>query len=449
MPFIPNTDQNRAEMLKSIGVSDFEELLSDIPEAIRFKGEYNLPKPMSEYEVSKHLSDLASRNAHAGSHVCFLGGGAYDHFIPSAVNHILSRSEFYTAYTPYQPEVAQGNLQAIYEYQTMICELTGMDVSNASMYDGASALAEAALLMNGQTRKSRILISQSVHPFTRQVVATYCHRSGIELVPVDIKDGVTDSEHLQSQIDGNTAGLLVQHPNFFGCLEPVDDMVRMIHEAGGLFAVSVDPISLGILKPPGEYGADIATGEGQGLGNALNFGGPYVGIFAVKQPLVRRLPGRLVGMTKDLKGRRGFVLTLQTREQHIRREKATSSICTNEQLCALASAVYMSLMGKQGLPRVAELCIQNAHYLAEQLTSISGVELLYNQPFFKEFALRLPGPAESLITFLLEHKMLAGIDLSRFDYALDNAILIAVTEKRLKDEMDGYVRLVKSWISSL
>ena len=226
-------------------------------------------------------------------------------------------------------------------------------------------------------------------------------------------------------------------------------MAKAIHEAGGLFAVSVDPISLGILKPPGEYGADIATGEGQGLGNALNFGGPYVGIFAVKQPLVRRLPGRLVGMTKDLQGRRGFVLTLQTREQHIRREKATSSICTNEQLCALASAVYMSLMGKQGLPRVAELCIQNAHYLAEQLTSIPGVELLYNQPFFKEFALRLPGPAESLLTLMLGHKMLAGIDLSRFDYPLDNAILIAVTEKRSKDEMDGYVDYVRQWTQSL
>jgi len=448
MPFIPTTENNRREMLEAIGVAAFEELLEAIPREVRFTGTLDIPDPLSEYEVTRLMEELASRNEHADEFACFLGGGAYDHFIPAAVGHILSRSEFYTAYTPYQPEVAQGNLQAIYEYQTMICELTGMDAANASMYDGASALAEAALLMNGHTGRQDVLISKTVHPFYRQVVNTYCNRAGILLREIPIKAGVTDSDILESQLSDKTAGVLIQNPNFFGLVEPADRMAAAVHDAGALFGVSADPISLGILKAPGDTGADLVTGEGQALGNPLNFGGPYVGIFAVKTPLMRRMPGRLVGVTRDTEGRRGFVLTLQTREQHIRREKATSSICTNEQLCALASAVYLALMGREGLPRVAGLCLQKAHYLADRLAGIPGVKLLFDRPFFKEFAIRTPVPPGKIIDALRKEKIFAGIDLGRFDYGIRDGLLIAVTEKRTREEMDRYAEGLRKLIGS-
>ena len=447
MPFFPATEANRRDMLKEIGVSEFEALLAAVPGAARFEGELNLPVPLSELEVSQRLHELAEMNCHAGAYACFMGGGAYDHFIPAAIGHILSRSEFYTSYTPYQAEVSQGNLQATYEYQSMVAELTAMDVANASMYDGASAMAEAALLMSAHTGRGDILISESVHPFYRRVVRTYCHRSGIQLRTAGIKEGVTDVSMLSAMAGPDTAGVLVQHPNFYGCLEPVEKIGTLAHEAGALYGVSVDPISLGILKPPGVYGADIATGEGQALGNPLNYGGPYLGIFAVRQDLIRRLPGRLVGMTEDKQGRRGFVLTLQTREQHIRREKATSSICTNQQLCALAAAVYMTLMGKAGLPRVAGLCLQKAHYLAEQLSQIKGVRLLFNQPFFKEFAIQLPVSAGEANEAMLKEHILAGVDLGRFDASMKNALLVAVTEKRSRKEMDRYVSIIQKIVS--
>jgi glycine dehydrogenase subunit 1 len=447
MPFIPTTDANRKEMLEAIGVSDFEELLEAIPPDARFKGELDLPEPLSEYEVTKLLQEIASQNEHTGTHACFLGGGAYDHFIPAAVGHIISRSEFYTAYTPYQPEVSQGNLQAIYEYQTMIASLTRMDVANASMYDGASALAEAAVLAQTHTRREKVLVSKSVHPYYRKAIHTYCARSGVCMEDIEIDGGMTDLAKLKSLADDSTAGIIVQHPNFFGNLEEVEEIEKIAHNAGALFIVSVDPISLGVLKPPGEYGADVATGEGQALGNPLYFGGPYVGIFTVKQDLVRRLPGRLVGVTQDTEGRRGFVLTLQTREQHIRREKATSNICTNEQLCALASAVYMALMGKQGLPTIAQLCLQKAHYLAKRLAEIEGIELLFNRPFFKEFAITCPKPPKQIIAEMRNEKIFAGIDLGRFDYGIDDGLLIAVTEKRSKEEMDRYVDVLSGLIS--
>lgn len=441
MPFIPTTDANRKEMLKTIGVEKFEDLLSAIPKEARFKGKIDLPEPLSEFEVTKLLKEIAQKNEHTGTHTCFLGGGAYDHFVPAAIDHIISRSEFYTSYTPYQPEVSQGNLQAIYEYQTMIANLTGMDVANASMYDGASALAEAALLAQNHTGREEILISKSVHPFYRQVVGTYCHRSGVALKEVDLEGGITSISGLKNMVSDKTAGLLIQHPNFLGNLEEVEELEQIIHNGGGLYVVSADPISLGTLKPPGDYNADVATGEGQVLGNSLSFGGPYVGIFAVKQPLIRRLPGRLVGVTVDSKGRRGFVLTLQTREQHIRREKATSSICTNEQLCALASTVYLALMGKEGLPTVSQLSLQKAHYLADQLTKINGVKMCYQRPFFKEFAICCPVKPQKVIDTMRQEKIFAGIDLGRFDYGIKDGLLIAVTEKRTKEEMDHYVEV--------
>lgn len=447
MVFIPTTEQNREEMLKVIGVQEFDELLESIPKEIRLNRDLDLPKPLSEYEISRLMHDIASKNNHTGTHVCFLGGGAYDHFIPAAVGHIIARPEFYTAYTPYQPEVSQGTLQAVYEYQTMIADLTGMDIANASMYDGASALAEAALLVQGHTNREEILISKAVHPFYRRVVETYCQRSGIELVEIDLDNGITDLGCLKNLVGNQTAGILIQHPNFFGHLEFVEEIEKIIHEVDGLFVVSVDPISLGILKPPGEYGADVVTGEGQALGNPLNFGGPYLGIFAVKKILIRRLPGRLVGETQDTRGRRGFVLTLQTREQHIRRDKATSSICTNEQLCALASTVYLSIMGKKGLPQVANLCVQKAHYLAGQLALLKGIELMFTTPFFKEFVIRCPISPKNVIENMLEEKIFSGIDLERFDYGIEKGLLIAVTEKRTREEMDRYVDVMKRMLA--
>lgn len=447
MPFIPTTESNREEMLKAIGVSDFEELLESIPDEVRFKGELNLPNPLSEYEVTRLLEEIADRNCHAGKYVCFLGGGAYDHFIPAAVKHIIGRSEFYTAYTPYQPEVSQGNLQAIYEYQSMIAELTGMDAANASMYDGASALAEAALLVHAQTGRPDILISKGVHPFHRKVISTYCKGSGAVIKEVGLDQGITDLNRLKELVNEKTAGVLIQQPNFFGLLENVEEIEQIVHKSGGLYGVSVDPISLGLLKPPGEYDADVVTGEGQVLGNFLNFGGPYVGIFAVRKDLIRRLPGRLVGVTQDTEGRRGFVLTLQTREQHIRREKATSSICTNEQLCALASAVYLALMGKKGLPQVANLCLQKAHYLAQKLDAIDGLELMFPVPFFKEFAVRCSISPEKIINALQKEKIFAGIHLSRFDYGIKDGLLIAVTEKRTRAEIDHYCEVLEKVIS--
>ena len=447
MPFIPTTETNRKEMLEAIGVSDFEELLEAIPAEARFKGELDLPEPLSEFEVTQLLQNIAAKNEHAGSHTCFLGGGAYDHFIPAAVSHITSRPEFYTAYTPYQPEVSQGTLQSIYEYQTMIANLTKMDAANASMYDGASALAEASLLIQAQVKRQGVLVSKAVHPYYRRVIATYCARSGACMTEVDIKDGATDIDKLRSMMTENISGVIVQHPNFFGNLESVEEIAKITHEQGGLFGVSVDPVSLAILKPPGDYEADVATGEGQCFGNTLSFGGPYVGIFTVKQPLLRRLPGRLVGVTLDKKQRRGFVLTLQTREQHIRREKATSAICTNEQLCALASTVYLALMGKHGLPTVANLCIQKAHYLAEQLEEKAGIKRLYDLPFFKEFAVECPVSPQKILETFRKEGIFAGIDLSRFDYGIENGLLIAVTEKRTKQEMDRYVDLMKKVVS--
>ncbi len=443
MPYIPVTEENRKAMLETIGVSDFDELLAAIPAQARFDGKLDLPKPLSELEITTLIKKMGAKNEHAGSHVCFLGGGAYDHFVPAAIDHILLRPEFYTAYTPYQPEVSQGNLQAIYEYQTMIANITEMDVANASMYDGATAMAEAALMAHAQTRRPDILIAKSVHPYYRRVVDTYCNRSGINVVEIDIEGGIINIDHLKKIINNQTAAVLLQHPNFFGSLEEVEKIEAVVHEAGALYVVSVDPISLGVLAPPGSYNADIATGEGQALGNGLNFGGPYIGIFTVNKKLVRRMPGRLAGVTVDKQGKRGFVLTLQTREQHIRRDKATSAICTNEQLCALASTVYLALMGKQGLPTVAQYSMQKAHYLADKLTELDGVEMLYNRPFFKEFAIKTSLDPQIIIDKMRKFKIFAGINLNRFDYGKDNGLLIAVTEKRTREELDQYIDIIK------
>jgi glycine dehydrogenase subunit 1 len=442
MPYISNTDAERQEMLKAIGVSSFNDLLINIPYELRLKKALDLPAPLSELEVIRILKDISKRNLDTESTISFLGAGAYDHYIPVAIDHIISRSEFYTAYTPYQPEVSQGTLQAIYEYQTLICEITGMEVANASMYDGGSALAEAALMALNETKRDEILISQGVHPYYRRIVKTYCHGQNIVVKEIPLEQGVTSLARLSELISDKTAAVLIQHPNFLGYLEEVQDLESIIHQTGTLFVTSNDPISLGVLAPPGEYNVDIMTGEGQGLGNSLSFGGPYFGIFAVKKEFVRKMPGRIVGATVDTNGHRGFVLTLQTREQHIRREKATSNICTNQALNALAGTVYLTLMGKHGFQEVANHCLQKSHYLAEQISQIKGFRLKYSNPFFKEFVLEVPDSPDDLLRALKAENILGGIDLSQFDYGFSNEILIAVTEKRTRGELDYFIRIL-------
>lgn len=443
MPFIPNTDADRKAMLERIGVNNFEELISNIPGELRFKQEFNLPEPLSEMEIAREIHYKTRCNQSISDAMNFLGGGAYDHYIPAAINHIISRSEFYTAYTPYQPEVSQGTLQAIYEYQSMIAELMNMEVANASMYDGGSALAEASLIAIAETRKNKILVSRTVHPHYRQIIRTYCHGQKIEIKLIELDNGITDLSDLASKIDDDTAAVIVQHPNFLGNLEEVFEISKLTHDKDALLISSNDPISLGILEPPGNYDVDVATGEGQCLGNSLNFGGPYLGILTSKFKLIRRMPGRIAGATVDGQGRRGFVLTFQTREQHIRREKATSNICTNQALNALAATVYLALMGKQGIQDVALLCLQNCHYLADQIQQLDGFQLAFSSPFFKEFVVTTRIPPSKIIEKLMLRNIYAGIDLSHFGYELKNGLLIAVTEKRTTEEMDIFVEALK------
>ncbi len=423
-------------MLRAIGVSSFKELIADIPEEIRLQRALDIPPASDEPQVRKLLEALALSNRSTSDYVSYLGGGAYDHFIPVAIKTIVSRSEFYTAYTPYQAEVSQGTLQAIYEYQSLVCRLYEMDVTNASMYDGATALAEAVLMAMNVTGRSHVVVAGKLHPWNSSVLKTYLEASGHNAVIQNVlQDGVGDVAALKELVTESVAAVVVQQPNFYGCLEEVEAIGAIAHQNGALFVVSADPLSLGVLAAPGSYGADIAVGEGQPLGNPQNFGGPYLGIFTVKQPLVRKIPGRLVGMTKDRDGEDGFILTLQTREQHIRREKATSNICSNQALNALQAAVYLSLLGKEGLQQVAALSARKANYLAKKIADIPGFSLKYNSPFFREFVVETPIPAAVVIERMLEHKIFAGYDLAAHG---ESGLLVAVTEKRSKEELDGF-----------
>ncbi len=445
MAYIPNTEKDRQEMLDSIGVASFNELIKNIPEEIILKGNIDIPERISEYEVIKEIQQYEKINRATSELVSFLGAGSYDHFVPSAISSILSRSEFYTAYTPYQAEVSQGTLQAIYEYQTMICKLTGMDVANASMYDGGSALAEAALLAVNHTGRNEIIVAGKIHPNYLRIIKTYCEGQGIVVTELTSSRGTLLPEKLSMYMSDKVAAVIVQQPNFYGCLEDVDELATLAHQHGALYIVAVDPISLGILAPPGDYGADIVVGEGQALGISQNYGGPYLGIFAVKEFLLRRMPGRISGITIDADGQRGFVLTVQTREQHIRREKATSNICTNQGLMMLAATVYLALMGKKGIQEVANLCLQKSHYLVNEIIKIPGYHLKYKRPFFKEFVIQTPRPENEIINSLAKKGILAGVNLRSFD-SQDDGILIAVTEKRTKSEMDNFVRELKALI---
>ncbi len=438
MPYIPNTPADQEAMLAAIGVTSIEELFASVPRELRLQGDLNLPPALSELELTAHVAELSGSNVSAAQSVCFLGGGAYDHFIPAVVDFVAARSEFYTAYTPYQPEASQGTLQAIFEYQTLIAQLTGMDVSNASLYDGGSATAEAVLMARSVTdRPGRVVVLQSLHPEYRQIIAAYLANLDAELAVVPTPDGTVQPEALAAAVDDRTACVVVQHPNFFGCLEDVRACARVAHEAGAMFIVVVDPISLGLLVRPADYGADIVVAEGQSLGNPMYFGGPYLGILACREQFVRRMPGRLVGQTVDRRGNRCWVLTFQTREQHIRREKATSNICTNQGLLALRAAVYLAAMGPQGMRSVAELCVQKANYAIQRLTASGVLRRGFDRPVFKEFVVRaVDGEVEKRLESALGAGFLAGVPLGRWYPELADCFLVAVTEKRTKQQID-------------
>jgi glycine dehydrogenase subunit 1 len=436
-PYIAITDTDRAEMLKHIGVESVEELFADVPEALRFPL-LNLPDPLSEPALMREIQDMGAMNATAQTHRLFLGAGAYHHFVPSAVDQILRRSEFYTAYTPYQPEISQGTLQAIFEYQSLICRLTGMDIANASHYDGGTAVAEAAIMaLNVKRTRSRILVARGVHPHYRAVLRTYLQGQNFTVVG-DEHAGTTLEETLE-QVDETTAAVIVQSPDFLGRLHDLRPVARKVHEAGALLIMHFDPIALGLFQTPGEVGADIATAEGQSLGIGLNFGGPYLGILTCKQDHLRKLSGRIVGATRDIDGKPAYVLTLRAREQDIRRERATSNICTNQGLMALASTVYLSLMGRQGLRRVAELCYHRAHYAADQIRQLPGYQVRDDLPFFKEFVVQCPRPAARINTFLHELGIIGGYDLSQDEPHLEHALLLCVTEMNSKEDIDALV----------
>lgn len=441
MDFVPHSSSDWSEMLRQIGVPGMDDLLSKIlPKDVK-KCDYRLEPGLSEFETLQLMKSRAELNAHAESHDSFLGAGAYHHFIPSLVQYLVSRGEFCTAYTPYQPEASQGTLQAIFEFQSMIARLTGMDVANASLYDGASALAEAALMSLAAVKdKGRILVCQTVHPEYRQVVKTYLKAKAKEIVEIPRKNASTDLNHLEAELKKGAAAVLVSWPNFFGCLEDIETIGRLAHENGALLVMSTYPVALGLLRSPGSLGADICVGEGQSLGNGLQYGGPYFGFIACRKEHVRKMPGRLVGMTKDLDGKRGFVLTLQAREQHIRREKATSNICTNQSLNALMATVYMSVMGSEGLKELAHLNFKKAHYAAQLLAKLPGFSLPFAEPFFNEFVLRVPMRPEDLIRRMLPKKIIPGVILRPYYADLDDALLVCVTEMMSRSKIENFVK---------
>lgn len=441
MRYIPNSPEERTEMLSQIGLSSAAELFHSIPEDLRLRGDLNTPAALSELELLAGFNRLAEQN-HAAQRSSFLGAGAYSHYIPTVVDAIISRSEFFTAYTPYQPEISQGTLQVIFEFQTLVCQLTGMEVANASMYDGSTALAEAVLMAERVTRRSKVIAAGAVHPEYLQVVHTYVQHAGIELQhsPFAAATGQSTAESLNG-LDQQTAAVIVQSPNFLGCVEDVQALADAAHKVGALLIVSItEPISLGLLKPPGACGADIVVAEGQSFGVPLSFGGPYVGLFATREKYARQIPGRLVGEAYDKQGRRGFVLTLATREQHIRREKATSNICTNEGLIALAATVYLETMGRRGLQEVAKQCVQKANYAARKISELPGFTLPCSGATFNEFVVRAPGDATALLARLAsEHNINGGLALSRYFPDRPNDLLVCVTELNSRGDIDQLV----------
>ncbi|HPU63629.1 MAG TPA: aminomethyl-transferring glycine dehydrogenase subunit GcvPA [Mobilitalea sp.] len=432
--YVPNTKDEQHKMLKAIGLNTMEELFDVIPKEVRLKATLDIPGGLSEMEVARKMKNLAGKNK--VFQTVFRGCGAYRHYIPAIVKHVTSKEEFITAYTPYQAEISQGVLQSIFEYQTMICELTGMDVSNASVYDGATAAAEAVIMSKDKNRK-KALVSATVNPMVIEAIATYLDGTDMELEIIPAKEGFTDLDVLKEKLSDDTACVLIQQPNFYGLLEDGDAVGKLLSGTDIKYIMSCNPISLGVLKTPAEYGADIAVGEGQPLGISLSFGGPYLGFMATTNKLMRKLPGRIVGETKDSQGRRAFVLTLQAREQHIRREKASSNICSNQALCAMTAAVYLAAMGKEGLKRAAVLSMSKAHYLAKRLCEIDGYNLVYRGEFFNEFVTTVNTDADKILKVLEDHGILGGYPLS------SNQILWCATEVNTKEEIDMLIEILK------
>lgn len=444
MDYTSHTDTDIQHMLQIIGVNSIEELIvSVVPDELIMKRNLDLPDGESESALFRKFSALANENDSAYNKLSFMGGGSYDHYVPAAISNIVGRSEFATAYTPYQAEVAQGTLQTIYEFQTLIARLMSMDAANASHYDGATALAEAVLLATHKTRKPKALLPEGLNPNYKAVLKTYCHNIGVELVILSSREGVIDLNKLKLQSD-DAGVLVIQQPNFFGLLEPAEQATTIAHKAGAVVVSSSNPVSLGLLESPGEWGADIATAEGQSLGIPMAYGGPYLGLFAVKKPFLRQMPGRLVARAKDRNGKDGFVLTLQTREQHIRREKATSNICTNQALVALSALVYLCLLGRNGLRRMSLDCYRRAHYLCAELAKLPGCAVRYKGEFFNEFVLDLPHSATAVQAELLKKGIMAGPVLDRWYDGMENSLLIAVTEQRNRQDLDGFVDAMKA-----
>lgn len=433
--YIPHTEQDIQEMLKTIGVSSVEDLLKEIPDDLRVKGELNVPASYDEHRLLGRLFELSRKNKNLLSDlVCFLGAGIYDRYIPASVGAIISRGEFLTAYTPYQPEFSQGYLQTIYEFQTMVAELYGMDIANASMYDGATSMAEAAILAHGMNGRPNVAVSQAVHPHYRQVLETYAWSLGMKVVELPTVDGLTPD---LSKLDEQTACVLIQSPTFFGGIEDLAAVRKACDDCGAMMVVTSEPTANAVLPPPGEFGADIAVGEGQPLGIAMGFGGPALGLFACKQEHVRRIPGRIVGRTNDHDGRTGYVMTLRTREQDIRREKATSNICTNEALMALSATVYLAAMGKNGMQTVAESTVRNTQYAIEAIEG-AGLKVKFGRKVFGEFVVTLPKAAHEVRDAMLGKGFLAGLPLGEFYPGMENDLLVAVTEIRSKDQIDRF-----------
>ncbi len=437
MRYTQFTDSQVHDMLGAIGVEAIDDLFAPIPPRFRVNGELNIPRGVSELELLEDTGKLAARNRDCTRQVCFLGGGAYDHFIPTVVDALAAQSEFLTAYTPYQAEASQGILQLFYEFQTMVCLLTGMEVANASLYEVASAAAEAVLMATAITGRRRVLVAEAIHPDTHRTLAAYMQQQDVEVLTVPVRDGVTDEGSLKELLTDSTAALVIQSPNFFGCIERLDCMIPAVHACGALAIVSTDPIAGGVLKPPGAFDADIVVGEGQALGIPLQYGGPYLGLLATREKYLRKMPGRVVGMTTDLNGDRGFCLALQTREQHIKRERATSNICTNQGLLAIRASIYMAAMGKHGIAEVASRCLDKAHYAADRITKLKGYELRFPKaPFFKEFVVRTSRGVDNALARCRDRGILGGVPLGRFDERYSDCFLVAVTEKRTKKEID-------------
>jgi glycine dehydrogenase subunit 1 len=445
MPYVYNTPEDQAAMLAAIGADSVEALFSPIPESLRLGRPLDIPPAMGELELEQHLRSLADKNLHASRAVCFLGGGSYDHFVPAAVDTIGSRSEFYTSYTPYQAEVAQGNLQAIFEYQSMITRLTGLDVSNSSLYDGGSATAEAVLMaIDTSGRRGNVVLAGSLHPEYRQTVATYLECIGVPVAIAGTPGGILTPDDLERAITDETSCVVLQQPNFFGAIEDARQLTEVAHARGALMIAVFDPISLGLLERPGDWGADIAVAEGQSLGTAMSYGGPVLGILACRDALVRRIPGRIVGQTTDRRGATCYTLTMQTREQHIRRDKASSNVCTNQALFALRATVYLSLMGPQGLRDVARLCLQKSHYARQAFAATERFELAFDRPTFKEFVVRdKENNVQQLISDAAAAGVLAGVPLAPWYPELSDCFLVCVTEKRTRQEIDRLVELLE------